>query len=103
MLELCEQHAVSVPAFGTLAGGFLTERRLAQPEPDWDALETWSQMKYGRFIREAGGWAALQSLGASLEDVVRTRIYLKNKDHLKPVADAHGLRFRGILPANTLP
>ncbi len=277
MLELCEQHGVSVLAFGTLAGGFLTERWLAQPEPDWDALETWSQMKYGRFIREAGGWAALQdllqvvhqvaerhnvsmanvacryildqpavggiivgarlgisehcednlqlfrfalgeadhteidaavarlrkipgdcgdeyrrppyltaagdlsdhleslpapyevrtgddgrtrvlsgtiweemasfsravrqggrilisgttathgdriiggddpaaqthfvidkiegalqSLGASLKDVVRTRIYLKNKDHLKPVADAHGLRFRGILPANTL-
>jgi enamine deaminase RidA (YjgF/YER057c/UK114 family) len=45
---------------------------------------------------------ALQSLGASLKDVVRTRIYLKNKDHMKPVADAHGLRFKGIQPANTL-
>jgi aryl-alcohol dehydrogenase-like predicted oxidoreductase/enamine deaminase RidA (YjgF/YER057c/UK114 family) len=277
MLELCAKHGVTVLAFGTLAGGFLTERWLAHPEPDWDALETWSQMKYGRFIREAGGWAALQdllevvhqvaerynvsmanvacryildqpavggiivgarlgisehcgdnlqifrfglaeadhakideavarlhkipgdcgdeyrrppyltaagdlsdhleslpppyetrtgddgrtrvlsgtiweelasysravrrgdrilisgttathgdriiggddpaaqthfvidkiegalqSLGARLKDVVRTRIYLKNKDHLKPVADVHGLRFRGILPANTL-
>ena len=37
--------------------------------------------------------------GAGAETEV---IYLKNKDHLKPVADAHGLRFRGILPANTL-
>ena len=45
---------------------------------------------------------ALQSLGASLKDVVRTRIYLKNKDHWKPVAQVHGRRFRGILPANTL-
>ena len=45
---------------------------------------------------------ALQSLGAGLKDVVRTRIYLKNMDHVKPVADAHGLRFRGIQPANTL-
>jgi enamine deaminase RidA (YjgF/YER057c/UK114 family) len=45
---------------------------------------------------------ALQSLGASLKDVVRTRIYLKNMDHWKAVAEAHGLRFRGILPANTL-
>ena len=45
---------------------------------------------------------ALQSLGANLEDVVRTRIYLKNLDHVKAVADAHGLRFRGIQPANTL-
>jgi len=62
MLELCEEHGVTVLAFGTMAGGFLTERWLAQPEPDWTALETWSQMKYGRFIRETGGWAALQDL-----------------------------------------
>ncbi len=62
MLELCAKHGVTVLAFGTLAGGFLTERWLAQPEPDWNMLDTWSQMKYGRFIREAGGWAALQDL-----------------------------------------
>ena len=62
MLDLCAQHGVTVLAFGTLAGGFLTERWLAQPEPDWDTLETWSQMKYGRFIREAGGWGVLQDL-----------------------------------------
>lgn len=62
MLELCAKHGVTVLAFGTIGGGFLTERWFARPEPDWDALETWSQMKYGRFIREAGGWQALQDL-----------------------------------------
>jgi aryl-alcohol dehydrogenase-like predicted oxidoreductase/enamine deaminase RidA (YjgF/YER057c/UK114 family) len=71
MLDLCERHGVTVLAFGTLAGGFLTERWLAQPEPDWDALETWSQMKYGRFIREAGGWAALQDLLAVVHRVAQ--------------------------------
>ncbi len=71
MLELCAEHAVTVLAFGTIAGGFLTERWLAQPEPDWDALETWSQMKYGRFIREAGGWKALQDLLAIVQRVAR--------------------------------
>ena len=45
---------------------------------------------------------ALQSLGASLKDVVRTRIYLKNKDYWQPVAHVHGRRFRDILPTNTL-
>ncbi|MGD8298990.1 MAG: RidA family protein, partial [Desulfobacterales bacterium] len=45
---------------------------------------------------------ALQSLGASLKDVVRTRIYLKNMDHWKPVAKVHGRCFKGILPTNTL-
>ncbi len=69
MLELCAEHGVTVLAFGTIAGGFLTERWLARPEPDWDALETWSQMKYGRFIREAGGWKALQDLLAVVHQV----------------------------------
>ena len=46
-------------AYGTVAGGWLTERWLGQPEPDWERTGTWSQMKYGRFIRAAGGWDAL--------------------------------------------
>ncbi len=62
MTELCRQHDITLLAFGTLAGGFLTERWLDQPEPDWESLETWSQMKYGRFIRSAGGWQRLQAL-----------------------------------------
>lgn len=69
MLDLCATHDVSVLAFGAVAGGFLTERWLGQPEPDWDALETWSQMKYGRFIREAGGWDRLQCLAAAIRAV----------------------------------
>ena len=69
MLELCAERGVTVLAFGTIAGGFLTERWFSKTEPDWDALETWSQMKYGRFIREAGGWAALQDLLAVVHRV----------------------------------
>lgn len=45
---------------------------------------------------------ALQQLGSSLQDVVRTRIYLPDKTVWEPVARAHGERFAGILPANTL-
>jgi aryl-alcohol dehydrogenase-like predicted oxidoreductase/enamine deaminase RidA (YjgF/YER057c/UK114 family) len=71
MLELCAEHGVTVLAFGTIAGGFLSQRWLARPEPDWDALETWSQMKYGRFIREAGGWKALQDLLGILHQVAK--------------------------------
>ncbi|UCD80467.1 MAG: aldo/keto reductase, partial [Desulfobacterales bacterium] len=71
MVELCQQHGIKLLAFGTLAGGFLTERWIDKPEPDWDHLETWSQMKYGRFIREAGDWDALQSLLHILEDIAR--------------------------------
>ena len=45
---------------------------------------------------------ALQTLGAQLEDVVRTRIYVRNLDDWEPVARVHGQRFANILPANTL-
>jgi enamine deaminase RidA (YjgF/YER057c/UK114 family) len=46
--------------------------------------------------------AALQSLGARLEDVVRTRVFVRNAADWEPVARAHGQRFGAILPANTL-
>ncbi len=60
MSDYCRSRGIAILAFGTLAGGFLSDRWLQQREPDWDAVETWSQMKYGRFIRAAGGWDALQ-------------------------------------------
>ena len=62
MAAYCAEKRIGILAFGTLAGGFLTERWLGRPEPDWERLETWSQMKYGRFVRAVGGWAALQQL-----------------------------------------
>jgi aryl-alcohol dehydrogenase-like predicted oxidoreductase/enamine deaminase RidA (YjgF/YER057c/UK114 family) len=71
MAAYCAARGVRILAFGTLAGGFLTDRWLGKPEPDWNALETWSQMKYGRFIREAGGWDALQRLLRVLATVAK--------------------------------
>jgi aryl-alcohol dehydrogenase-like predicted oxidoreductase len=69
MAALCEQHGVKLLAYGTVQGGWLSEKWLGKPEPDWDRLETWSQMKYGRFIRTAGGWSALQRLLTALHGV----------------------------------
>jgi enamine deaminase RidA (YjgF/YER057c/UK114 family) len=45
---------------------------------------------------------ALQSLGGALEDVVRTRVFVRNMDYWEAVARAHGARFGAIQPANTL-
>lgn len=45
---------------------------------------------------------ALPSLGASLADVVRTRVYVRHVEHWEPVARAHGERFGAVQSANTL-
>lgn len=80
MTRLCEERGVKILAFGTLAGGFLTERWLDQPEPAMDTLSTWSQMKYKRYIDQAGGWAPFQRL---LQAV-------------KQAADVHGVSMANI-------
>ena len=40
--------------------------------------------------------------GGKMEDVVRTRIYLKDASQWEPVSRAHGRFFSEVLPANTL-
>ena len=68
MSRLCDEKGVKILAFGTLAGGFLTERWLNRPEPDMEDLSTWSQMKYKRYIDEAGGWEPFQHLLTVLQE-----------------------------------
>ncbi|HSE75817.1 MAG TPA: Rid family hydrolase, partial [Dongiaceae bacterium] len=46
--------------------------------------------------------AAIAALGGRMEDVVRTRIYLRDASKWEPVSRAHGRMFGEVLPANTL-
>ena len=71
MTELCLKHQVKLLAFGTVAGGFLSEKWLNKPEPKLNDSLTWSQMKYKRFIDSAGGWGKFQSLLNTLESVAK--------------------------------
>ncbi|MBY0433776.1 MAG: aldo/keto reductase [Cyclobacteriaceae bacterium] len=71
MTELCLKHGVKLLAFGTIAGGFLSERWLGKQEPVINESLTWSQMKYKRFIDTAGGWVVFQELLQVLQTIAK--------------------------------
>ena len=71
MSALCLERGVHLLAYGTLAGGLLTERWLGKPEPSEDTPATWSEMKYRRFVRAAGGWEVLQRILRATSAVAR--------------------------------
>ncbi|PHN08150.1 aldo/keto reductase [Flavilitoribacter nigricans] len=71
MTQVCREHGIKILAFGTLAGGLLTEKWIDRPEIPANEMTTWSQMKYKRFIDVAGGWKVFQSLLKTLEAVAR--------------------------------
>ena len=60
MSTLCREQGVRLLAYGTLGGGFLTERWVDVSEPA--VVNDWSKMKYQRFIHAVGGWGALQGV-----------------------------------------
>jgi diketogulonate reductase-like aldo/keto reductase len=69
--ELCTERNVGILAYGTLLGGFISEKWLGQPEPV--ALEdlNWSLRKYLRFIHAAGGWQIFQGVLQALQVVAQ--------------------------------
>ncbi len=62
MSALCLERGVKLLAYGTLAGGLLSERWRGVPEPAPDAIRDWSKSKYRRFVDAIGGWAVFQGV-----------------------------------------
>lgn len=59
---------VHLLCYGTLAGGFLTDAWLGQPDPGF-AFENRSLVKYRLIIDELGPWALFQDLLGTLQDI----------------------------------
>lgn len=73
MLALCAASGTKILAFGTVAGGFLSEKWINMPEPAIHQLATWSEMKYKRFIDETGSWQNFQELLKTLSEIAENR------------------------------
>ena len=69
MAEYCDANGVKILAYGTLCGGFISQKWLGKTDPTGEALPNWSLMKYKRFIDVAGGWDKFQHLLATLDEV----------------------------------
>jgi aryl-alcohol dehydrogenase-like predicted oxidoreductase/enamine deaminase RidA (YjgF/YER057c/UK114 family) len=69
MTALCRAEDIKLLAYGTLAGGLLSEKWLARAEPAASEIADWSTMKYKRFVDAVGGWEALQGILRALRTV----------------------------------
>jgi aryl-alcohol dehydrogenase-like predicted oxidoreductase len=69
MSAFCLEHGIGLLAYGTLGGGFLTDRWVGAAEPK--AFDDWSKQKYRRFVDALGGWDVLQALLAALAAIAR--------------------------------
>jgi aryl-alcohol dehydrogenase-like predicted oxidoreductase len=72
MRALCAARGVQLLCYGTVAGGFLSERYLGAAEPG-PALENRSLVKYRLIVEEAGGWPRLQRLLSRLAAIATRR------------------------------
>ncbi|MBZ9936328.1 aldo/keto reductase [Mesorhizobium sp. BR1-1-16] len=69
MSAFCLANDIRLLAYGTMGGGWLSERWLGAAEPEGPA--DWSKMKYRRFVDAIGGWDALQGILAAAAGIAR--------------------------------
>jgi aryl-alcohol dehydrogenase-like predicted oxidoreductase len=62
MAPFCQKHEIKILAYGTLLGGFFSEKYLKADEPTRADLDTASLQKYYNMIQEWGGWKLFQEL-----------------------------------------
>jgi aryl-alcohol dehydrogenase-like predicted oxidoreductase len=68
MVEYCPLHGIALLCYGTVAGGWLSERWLDKPEPS-EPYANRSLVKYKLMIDEFGGWQRFQLLLNALHKI----------------------------------
>jgi len=69
MTEFCQKNKINLITYGTLCGGFLSEKFIGKSEPSGSGLDTYSLQKYKNMIDAWGGWSLFQELLAVLRDI----------------------------------
>ena len=62
MVDYCRAHDIVLLCYGTVAGGFLSERWLGKSEPEPGSIANRSLIKYQLIIEDFGGWDLFQEL-----------------------------------------
>ncbi|BEJ12320.1 hypothetical protein CspHIS471_0207800 [Cutaneotrichosporon sp. HIS471] len=91
MGEWAEANGIALLAYGSLLGGFVSDKWLGKEEPQEAELSNWSLRKYKRFIDAAGGWKPFQALIESL-----AKIAAKHTVPLSAVATRYVLQQPGV-------
>jgi aryl-alcohol dehydrogenase-like predicted oxidoreductase len=106
MVSAALKHGVALFCYGTVAGGFLSEKWLGVSEPKGQ-MENRSLTKYRLIIEDFGGWDVFQSLLRTLREIAQ-----RHSSDIATVASAAalewpcvaavivGARNRSHLPAN---
>ena len=71
MAPFCQKHGISLLTYGTLLGGFLSEKYLNSPDPHRADLITSSLQKYYNMINAWGGWKLFQELLHVLSQIAK--------------------------------
>ncbi|MEM1190051.1 MAG: aldo/keto reductase [Pseudomonadota bacterium] len=67
LAQVCLDHGMKMLCYGSLAGGFLSEKWLGTKDPE--GLENRSLVKYRLMIEEIGGWDLFQDLLQTLKRI----------------------------------
>lgn len=70
MADFCARHGIHLFCYGTIAGGFLSNKWLGQADPPQPYANR-SLVKYRLIIEEFGGWEAFQGLLRAMDAVAR--------------------------------
>jgi aryl-alcohol dehydrogenase-like predicted oxidoreductase len=90
MVAAALKHGVALFCYGTVAGGFLSEKWLGVPEPKGQ-MENRSLTKYRLVIEDFGGWDVFQALLRTLREIAQ-----RHGSDIATVASAVALEWPGV-------